>query len=209
MKFYDCETAPSPRRVRVFAAEKGIELDSVQVDLMNGEQFGEAFRQINPDCVVPVLELDDGTCISEVTAICQYLEALYPEPSLLGRTPEERARVTMWNIKVEQQGLWPTAEAFRNVAKGLKGHAVQGPDRYAQIPQLAERGRARAAAFFRRLDGQLDGQDFVAGDFYSIADITTMIYVDFALRLKIPMPDDASNLRRWYEAVSTRPSAYS
>ena len=189
--------------------EKGIELDTVQVDLANGEQFGEAYRRVNPDCVVPAIELDDGSCISEAVAICHYLEELHPEPPLLGRTPEERARVALWTAKAEQQGLWPTAEAFRNVAKGLKGHAVQGPDRYEQIPELAERGRARAAAFYRRLDEQLEGRDFVAGDFYSIADITAMVFVDFALRLKIPMPDDASNLRRWHEAVSARPSAAS
>ena len=115
----------------------------------------------------------------------------------------------MWNAKAEQQGLWATAEAFRNVAKGLEGHAVPGPDRYEQIPELAERGRARAAAFYKRLDKQLDDREYVAGDFYSIADITAMIFVDFALRLKIPMPDDATNLRRWHEAVSARPSAAS
>ncbi|MDH3861727.1 MAG: glutathione S-transferase, partial [Gammaproteobacteria bacterium] len=128
MKFYDCRTAPSPRRVRIFLAEKGLDIETVEVDLGAGEQFSEAFRKVNPDCVVPALELDDGSVISEVLAICQYLEELQPAPSLLGSTPEERARVTMWNAKVEQQGLWAMAEAFRNSAKGLADRAVTGPD---------------------------------------------------------------------------------
>ena len=207
MKFYDCETAPSPRRVRVFIAEKGIEVDTVAVDLANGEQFSDEYRAINPDCVVPALQLDDGSCISEVTAICQYLEDLHPEPSLIGRTPEERAATIMWNAKAEQQGLWACADALRNFAKGLKGRAIPGPDDYEQIPELAERGRRRVAAFLEKLDKRLAGSDYVAGDFYSMADITAMIVVDFAGRLKIPLPEEAPHLRRWYDAVRSRPSA--
>lgn len=207
MKFYDCQTAPSPRRVRIFIAEKGIDIETVPVDLANGEQFSDAYRAINPDCVVPTLQLDDGSCISEVTAICQYLEDVYPEPPLIGRTPAERAATIMWNAKAEQQGLWACADALRNFAQGLKGRAVPGPDDYAQIPELAERGRKRVAAFLKKLDERLAGSDFVAGGFYSMADITAMIVVDFAQRLKIPLPEDAANLRRWYDAIATRPSA--
>ena len=124
-------------------AEKGIEIETVQVDLGSGEQFSESFRALNPDCVVPALELDDGSCLTEVFAICHYLESQFPEPPLLGTTAEERARVLMWNIKVEQQGLWAVADAFRNAAKGLKGRAATGPVDYPQIPELAERGRQR------------------------------------------------------------------
>jgi len=207
VKFYDCETAPSPRRVRIFMAEKGIEVETVPVDLAKGEQFDADYRKINPDCVVPALELDDGTCISEVLAICQYLEERYPEPPLLGRTATERAVTTMWNAKAEQQGLWATADALRNTVKGLQGRALPGPDDYDQIPELAVRGRQRAAAFLARLNGQLAEHEFIAGDAYSIADITAMVFVDFAMRLKIPLPDDAHELRRWHEAVSSRPSA--
>ena len=207
MKFYDCPTAPSPRRVRIFIAEKGIELDTVFVDLANDEQFSPEFRKINPDCVVPVLELDDGTCVSEVIAICQYLEELYPEPPLFGRTARERALATMWNAKAEQQGLWATADAFRNWAKGLQGHALPGPDAYEQIPELAERGRQRSTAFMKKMDVQLGNNEFLAGEHYSIADITAMIFVDFATRLKISLPGDADRLQRWYDAVSSRPSA--
>ena len=207
MKFYDCKTAPSPRRVRIFIAEKGIDIETVPVDLANGEQFSDTYRAINPDCVVPALQLDDGSCISEVLAICQYLEEVYPEPALLGRTPEERAATVMWNAKAEQQGLWACADALRNVAKGLKGRAVPGPDNYEQIPELAERGRKRVAAFLDKLEQRLASSDFVAGDFYSMADITAMIVVDFAERLKIPLADGATSLRRWYDNVASRPSA--
>lgn len=207
MKFYDCKTAPSPRRVRIFLAEKGIDVDTVQVDLKSGEQYGEAFRRINPDCVVPALELDDGNCISEVMAICQYFEELQPEPPLMGRGIEERAQVTMWNAKIDQQGMLPMADAFRNAAKGLKGRAVTGPDPYEQIPELAERGRQRVLQFFRRLDQQLAEHPFVAGDEFSIADISAMVLVDFARWIKLDVPDDATHLARWYAEVSARPSA--
>lgn len=207
MKFYDCRTAPSPRRVRIFLAEKGIELDTVQVDLGKGEQFGEAFRAINPDCVVPVLQLDDGQCLSEVLAICSYLEALHPEPALIGETSEQRALALMWNAKVEQQGLLAMADAFRNSAKGLSGKALPGPDAYPQIPELAERGRQRVAQFMRRLDGRLGETPFLAGDNFSIADISALVFVDFAAWIKITLPADATQLLRWYRDVSARPSA--
>ncbi len=207
MKFYDFKMAPSPRRVRIFIAEKGMDIETVQVDLGGGEQFGEAFRKINADCVVPVLELDDGTCISEVLAICSYLEELHPEPNLMGTNAAERASVLMWNTKIEQQGFMAIADAFRNVAERLKNRAVTGPESYAQIPELAERGRKRAEQFFQRLDGQLANRAFVAGDSYSIADISALVVTDFATRVKISRPDDAENLQRWYESVAGRPSA--
>lgn len=207
MKFYDCSTAPSPRRVRVFIAEKGIDIETVQVDLGSGEQFSEAFRKINPDCVVPVLELDDGTILTEVVAICDYLESLYPEPPLMGKTPLERALVLMWNAKVEQLGLWAMAEAFRNSAKGLSNNAITGPDSYPQIPELAERGRQRVARFFERLDNELADREFLAGSFYSMADISALVVVDFAAWIRIAVPEEAVNLKRWYDAVATRSSA--
>lgn len=207
MKFYDCKTAPSPRRVRVFAAEKGIALDTVQVDLRAGEHLGDEFRRLNPDCVVPVLELDDGTCISEVLAICQYLEDIEPEPALFGRTPEERALVLMWYTKIEQQGLIGVMEAFRNFSKGFKSRALAGPDDYEQIPELAERGRLRVQRFLTRLDAQLEGHEFVVDDYFSIADITALVFVEFAGAIKAQIPGEAKALARWYDAVSARPSA--
>ena len=207
MKLYDCETAPSPRRVRIFIAEKGIELETVQVDLGNGEHFSDEFQKINPDCTVPVLELDDGTCISEITPICLYLEAKHPEPALIGETDEERATTLMWNQKVEQQGMMAMADAFRNVAKGLAGRALPGPVNYEQIPALAERGRARVGNFLNRMNERLADNEFIAGNRFTIADITAMVTVDFAARLKIVPADDAEHVKRWHAAVSSRPSA--
>jgi glutathione S-transferase len=188
-------------------AEKGIEIETVQVDLGSGEQFADAFREINPDCVVPALQLDDGSCLSEVIAICHYLEATHPEPALFGTTDEERARVLMWNSKVEQQGLWAVADAFRNSAKGLKGRAATGLVAYPQIPELAERGRDRVEQFFSRMDGQLASNEFVAGDSFSIADISALVVADFASWIKLAAPADALHLKRWHESVSSRPSA--
>lgn len=207
MKLYDCHTAPSPRRVRIFLAEKDIELENVEVDLSSGEQFSPAFRELNPDCVVPVLELDDGRRITEVTAICHYLDETFPAPPLFGTTPASRARALEWNAKVEQQGLSAAADLFRNTARGLQGHALPGPDGYEQIPELAERGRQRVIAFLRRLEEQLRHEQYVAGDEFTIADITAMVLVDFAAWSKIEVPTDSGNLKRWYEAVSSRPSA--
>lgn len=207
MKLYDCKTAPSPRRVRIFLAEKGLQIEKVEIDLGKGAQFSPEFQRINPDCVVPVLESDDGTHISEVLAICLYLEELHPEPTLFGKTPEERAITVMWSNKVEQQGLMSMRDAFRNSAKGLQGHAATGLVGVEQIPQLAERGRQGVITFFDRLEEHLSRNDFIAGDRYSIADITALVLVDFARWIKIGFPDDAASLQRWYDVVASRPSA--
>jgi len=207
MKFYDCATAPSPRRVRVFLAEKGIGIDTVQVDLRNGEQFTPAFRAINPDCTVPALQLDDGTVIGDAVAICQYIEELHPDPPLIGATPQERAVVTALNRQIERDGFFAAMDAFRNAAKGLKDRALPGPHDYAQIPELAERGRARVAHFFRAMDARLGRSEFVASGRYTIADISTMVLTDLAGRAKLNVPEECAHLRRWYAAVSGRASA--
>jgi glutathione S-transferase len=208
MRFFDCATAPSPRRVRIFAAEKGIVLPTVQVDLRNGEQFSEAFRAINPECTVPVLQLDDGTVIADAVAICQYLEELHPEPALIGATPQERAVVTALNRQIERDGFYAAMDAFRNVAKGLKDRALPGPHDYAQIPELAERGRARIGHFFQAMNARLAGKEFVAGSRFTLADISTLVLTGMAIGMvKLAIPDDCPHLRRWYAAVSARPSA--
>lgn len=209
MKLYDCKTAPSPRRVRIFAAEKSLQLEVEQVDLGRGKQFADEFRAINPDCTVPVLELHEGVYLTEVIAICHYLEEIRPQPALFGETPEERAITMMWNAKAELQGLWAMADAFRNTVKGLKGHALPGPDAYEQIPELAKRGRQRVIAFFAKMNGQLANNEFLAGNRYSIADITALVLFDFAARMKIDPADDQEHLLRWYASVSARPSASS
>jgi glutathione S-transferase len=207
MKFYDCSTAPSPRRVRIFLAEKGISIPTVQVDLRNGEQFTPAFRAINPECTVPVLELDDGTVIADAIAICGYLEELHPAPPLIGATPQERAVVTALNRQIERDGFYAAMDAFRNTTKGMKGRALPGPHDYEQIPELAARGRVRVEHFFRAMDTRLADREFVAGGRYTIADISTMVLTDFAGWAKINVPEDCVNLRRWHAAVSARPSA--
>ena len=208
MKFYDCATAPSPRRVRIFLAEKGIAIDTVQVDLRNGEQFTPAYRAINPDCTVPALALDDGTVIGDAVAICQYIEELHPDPPLIGSTPQERAVVTALNRQIERDGFFAAMDAFRNTAKGLKGRALPGPHDYAQIPELAERGRARIANFFKAMNARLADREFVAGERYTIADISTMVLTDMATGMvKLAIPDDCAHMRRWYDAVAARPSA--
>jgi glutathione S-transferase len=207
MKFYDCAGAPSPRRVRIFLAEKGITVPTVQVDLRNGEQLTESFRAINPDCTVPVLELDDGTCITDAIGICVYFEAVRPRPPLMGSDPQGKAIVTAAQRRAEREGFYAVVEAFRNFTPGLKGRALTGPDDYEQIPALAERGRARVQRFFAAMEAELAGHAFVCGPDFSIADITTLVTVDFAKRIKLAIPQASVNLRRWYDEVSARPSA--
>jgi glutathione S-transferase len=207
MKFYDSAGAPSPRRVRIFLAEKGITVPTVQVDLRNGEQFSAGFRAINPDCTVPVLRLDDGTAISDAIAICVYFEAVRPLPALLGADPRAKAIVTAAQRRAEREGFQAVAEAFRNFTPGLQGHALTGPDGYAQIPALVQRGRTRVERFFAAMEATLADKPFVCGFDYSIADITTLVTVDFAKRIKLAIPEGSVHLRRWYDAVSIRPSA--
>jgi glutathione S-transferase len=207
MKFYDCATAPSPRRVRIFLAEKGISVPTVQVDLRNNEQLTPAFRAINPDATVPVLELDDGVRITDAIGICVYFEAIHPQPSLMGETAVEKALVTTWQRIAERNGFYAAMDALRNSTPGLKGRALPGPDDYEQIPALGQRGRLRVMHFFTQMDERLAQTEFVAGPRYSIADITTLVAVDFARWSKLTIPEQCGHLRRWHADVSARPSA--
>jgi glutathione S-transferase len=209
VRFYDCATAPSPRRVRIFLAEKGISVPTIQVNLREGEQFGPGFRAINPDCTVPVLELDNGARVTDAIGICRYFEAVQPDPPLFGSGAEEIATIESWQRRAERDGFYAVMEAFRNSTPGLKGRALPGPLDLEQIPALAERGRARVQHFFDTLNARLSQAEFVAGPRYSVADITAMIAVEFAgwLRPKLPAPDQYPHLGRWFGAVSARPSA--
>ena len=207
MKLYDCKTAPSPRRARIFIAEKGIEVPTVQVDLGSGEHLSEAFRKINPWCTVPVLALDDGTTISEVIAVCRYIEELHPEPPLLGRDPKEKALVAMWDHHLEIDGFLAVAEALRNASPRMQNRAIPGFAEVAQIPALIERGKARVQRFFAALDDRLKESEFVVGDRYTMADITAQVTVDFAAWIKLAPAPEHVHARRWHEAVSRRPSA--
>ncbi len=207
MMFYDCNTAPSPRLVRVFIAEKGIEIPTRAVDLRRGEHLSPEFRAINPYGTVPVLELDDGTRLTSTQGCWRYLEEMVPDPPLLGTTPAEKAVVAdrLWRFDID--GWQAMTEALRNSAPGLKDRALTGADNYAQIPELGERGKLRTIRFLAHLDELLAESAYVAGDRYTAADIMAMVLVDFAGWLKIALPTDAVNAHRWYEAVSSRPSA--
>jgi glutathione S-transferase len=208
MKLYDYKLAPNPRRVRVFLAEKGITVPSVQVDLRASEQFTPEYRAINPECTVPVLEFDDGRRLAEVIAICLYFELAHPQPALMGGTgAQDRAIVADWHHRIERQGFWAVGDAFRNSVPGLRGRALPGPDDYEQIPALAERGHARVQRFFAMLNRELANREFVAGERYTIADIMALVTVDFAGRINLSIPEGCAHLRRWHEAVSARPSA--
>ena len=206
LKFYDCKTAPSPRRVRIFIAEKCLEIETVEVDLAHEEQLGAAFRQINPRCTVPVLILEDGTTLTENAGIVAFLEAYQPEPPLLGTTPTEKGVIANWNARVELEGRLPLAEAFRNRSKGLKDRAIIGPTNYAQIPELAERGRAQGAEFFEMLDRRLAEAEYIAGATFSVADITALVVIDFAAWIKMGPADGHTHTKRWLDLVRKRPS---
>ena len=207
MKFYDCATAPSPRRVRIFLAEKRIAVPTVQVNLRAGEQFGAEFRAINPDCTVPVLELDSGERITDAIGICVYFEVLQPDPPLMGVGAAGKAVVTDWQRRTEREGFYAVMEALRNSTPGMKGRAVPGPAGYEQIPELAARGGARIGQFFELMDTRLADREFVCGADFTIADITTLVSIDFAGWLKLTIPESCLRLRRWYDTVSARPSA--
>ncbi len=203
--FYDCATAPSPRRARILLAEKGIAHETVEIDLRRGEQLGEAYRRINPQCTVPALRTEDGLLLTDNAGITAYLEARHPEPPLLGETPQQKAAIASWNWRVEFEGLMAIAEALRNGSPTMANRALPGPVDYAQIPELAQRGIARVRQFFRVLDEHLAGRDFIAVERFSVADITAVVAVDFARVVKV-RPDGHPNLERWRSAMAERPS---
>jgi glutathione S-transferase len=203
---YDCATAPSPRRARMLLAEKGIAHETVAVDLRNGEQMGDAYRQINPQCTVPALRTDEGAVLSDNAAITAYIEARYPEPPLLGRTPQEKAEIASWNWRIEFEGLMAIAEALRNSAPAMANRALPGPMDYVQIPELAQRGLARLQQFFVTLNARLADREFIATDRFSVADITAVVAVDFARVVKVKPGEMHPHLMRWRAALGARPS---
>ncbi len=203
---YDCASAPSPRRARIFLAEKGVPHDTIAVDLRTGEQLGEAYRQINPQCTVPALRTDEGLLLADNAGIAAYLEARYPEPPLLGTTPEEKAEIASWNWRMEFEGLLAIAEALRNSAPAMANRALPGAVNYPQIPALAERGLARVDQFFDTLNARLAGRDFVATERFSVADITAVVAVDFARIVKRKPGEQHADLLRWRAAMAERPS---
>ena len=206
MIFYDCATAPSPRRARIFLAEKNVAHDVIEIDFSKQEQLGDDFKAINPNCTVPVLKLDDGTTFTENLGIAAYLEAQYPEPPLMGRTAEEKGHILNWNAIIEFQGLIAVAEALRNSNPMMQGRAITGPQNYDQIPELAARGVKRIGYFFDMLNAQLKGRDFIVTDDFSLADITALVVVDFARIIKQSPNDNHAEILRWREQLNERPS---
>ena len=207
MLFYDCSTAPSPRRARMFIAEKGLEIETREVSIAKAEQLSEAFLKINPRATVPVLITDDGATLTENIAIATYLEARFPEPPLMGQTPDEKAQVAMWNAIAEAQGGLPVAEVLRNSHPAMKGRALPGPLNLEQIPELAARGQKRVDAFFTTLETRLSTSPWLAGDRFSLADITAYVFVDFARVIKARIPEDNPATKAWYDSIGARPSA--
>lgn len=201
MKLYDSKTAPNPRRVRIFLAEKGITVPMEQVDIAGKQNRGPEYAKMNPMMGVPVLELDDGTCIAETVAICRYFDAQKPEPKLFGTDAKDQALVEMWNRRMELNVTAPIFNAFRH------GNAFFA-DRIEQVPAWAEQQSREIPKMIDWLDGQLATRKFIAGDHFTIADITALCGLDFArvLRIKID-PDKHKNLARWHAEVSARPSA--
>lgn len=201
MKLYDGGRAPNPRRVRIFLAEKGIELPTEQVDIGTMEHKSAAFTAINPYQRLPVLELDDGTIVAETVAICRYFEETHPEPPLMGVSAVDRAVVEMWQRRIELNLFLTVAAVFRHLHPAMKEMEVP------QIADWGEANRPRALEQMALLDRELSGREFVAGDRYTIADITAMVSLDFCKPARIEIPAEFENLHRWYAAVKTRPSA--
>ena len=203
---YDCATAPSPRRARILLAEKGIAHETVQVDLVHGEQMGAAYRAINPQCTVPALRTEEDGLLTDNAAIAAWAEARYPEPPLMGRTPAEKAEIASWHWRVEFEGLLAIAETLRNGSPAMADRALPGPVNYAQIPELAQRGLARVQHFFETLNDRLAGREFIATDRFSLADITAAVAVDFARIVRVKPGEQHPELVRWRAAMAQRPS---
>jgi glutathione S-transferase len=201
MKLYDGGRAPNPRRVRIFLAEKGIQVPTEQIDLGKLQQRSDAYTAINPMQRVPALLLDDGTVIAESIAICRYFEALQPDPPLFGRGAVESALIEMWNRRAELHLLFHVASVFQHLHPAMKAMIT---------PQVAEWGEAnkpRVFEFLQFIDGELKDRPYLAGNAYSVADITALVAVDFMRVSKLAVPEDLINVRRWHQAVSARPSA--
>jgi glutathione S-transferase len=201
MKLYDGGRAPNPRRTRIFLAEKGIKLPLEQIDLGSLQQKSAQYAKINPLQRVPALVLDDGTVITESIAICRYFEALQPDPPLFGRGALQIARIEMWNRRLELNLLFPVAHVFRNTHPAMKEMEVP------QVPAWADANKPRIAEFIAIVDGELKDRSYIAGDSFSVADITGLVAIDFMKPAKLAVPDALTDLKRWHAEVSARPSA--
>jgi glutathione S-transferase len=201
MKLYDSKFAPNPRRARIFLAEKGISLPTEQIDIAARQHKTPEYAAINPLQRMPALVLDDGTIITESIAICRYFEMLYPEPPMFGVGPKDSALVEMWNRRAEINFFANVAAVFRHTHPAMKELEVP------QVPAWADANRPRVAWFLEMLDGELANREFIAGDRYTVADITVQVAADFMKPARLVMPEGVANVKRWHTAVSARPSA--
>ncbi len=201
MKLYDSKVAPNPRRARIFLAEKGITVPTEQVDIMLMQHKTPEYTAINPLQRMPALVLDDGTVITESIAICRYFEMLQPDPPLFGVGAKDIAIVEMWNRRAEINFFSNVAAVFRHTHPAMKELEIP------QIAAWAEANRPRVTSFLELLDRELSNREFVAGDRFTIADITMQVAVDFMKPGRLTMPEGAKNVKRWHAAVSARPSA--
>ena len=201
MKLFDGGRAPNPRRVRIFLAEKGISVPLVPVDMAALEHKKEAISSRNPLMRLPVLEFDDGTILTETIAICRYFEELQPEPVLFGTGALGKAVVEMWQRRVEFNLFAPITNAFRHIHPAMKEWEIP------QVPEWGEINKPKAVDFMRILDRVLADREFVAGDAYSVADITGLVALDFLKPARIAIPEELTNVLRWHQAIKSRPSA--
>jgi glutathione S-transferase len=208
MKLYDMVKAPNPRRVRMFLAEKGIEIERVEIDIPSGANLAPAYLAINPRGVVPTLQFDDGSILDESVAICRYFELEQPEPNLMGRDSLEQARIESWQRRMEFDGLFAIAMAFRNGAPQFSGRAAPGVGgTFEQVPDLIPRGHMLTQRFLNDLNARLSSSAYVAGSRFTIADITAYVCVDFARWIKIEPDASHTALHSWRAALKMRPSA--
>lgn len=209
MKLYDWSIAPNPRRVRIYLREKGIEIPIEEAGYPDKPVLRPEYLDAHAHRRVPLLVLDDGTEIAEAMAICRYFETLYPEPALMGgEDAKDRAIVEMWERMAEAEGMVAVSEVFRNSRRGFSDRGVAGiAAPVPQIPDLVERGAQRVGLFYDKFNTQLTDNEFIAGDQFSVADITTLCVVDFAVRVVgLEIPDDCPHMARWHAAISARPS---
>lgn len=201
MKILETRQAPNPRRVRLFLAEKGITVPFEELDLMKGALKTPEFSRLNRFQRVPLLLLDDGTAIAETMAICRYFEEIQPEPALLGTGARGRALVEMWNRRMELGLFFHVAQAFRHL------HPAMATLEVPQVADWGEANKVKALEVLAVLDDQLAANAYVAGDAFSVADITALVAVDFMKPARLQRPDTMKHLARWYAEVSARPSA--
>lgn len=208
MKLYNWQFAPNCRRVRMFMLEKHLDLPAIEEVIGSGLRLLPAYVDTWPHAMVPMLETDDGERIGEAMAICRYLEEIHPDPNLMGRTALEKGTFEMWERRAYDECLIGTAEVFRNSHPDFADRGLPGTtEKVAQIPALIDRGKGRVARYYRKLEQQLASNEWVAGSRFSVADITTLCAMDFAILVDMPIPAECPSIRRWHQQVNARPTA--